>query len=270
MTLIRTALAAVSICAPAVSLAQNAPTFQLVDIGYTASNLTLRWAQSPAKPIAGGCPIAGPNLSYYTAGTPAGHMLVGWTTTAQGYAHAAVCAVSGYYSDLGVLYGGPNSYAENISEYSGAIVGWSQTDLTPVPQEAGQIVTLAFISNGSGMTPLLSAMNDPHYSSKANAVNDAGEVVGAGQMLFTSGPYAGQVSDRAMLWESGQVFNLQFRLTGNPGVTLTSATMIDCNGNIAEYGHLTGDDSPYDVREYLLLRVNPTSQCPSSGPTPEG
>jgi hypothetical protein len=267
---------------PALALGQNAPSYQLIDLGFVSDNTALHWGAS--NPMAasqnGRCPsLGGTAPSSESAVSLALLLAVGWSPTAQGTVHAIVCALApfSYFRDLGVLDGGPNSYALNIAEFANNIVGYSETDLAPAPLAPPPLppenkVTLAFVSSGGGaIKPLLSAMDNPHYSSQAFAVNDAAEVVGIGQMLFTSGQQSGQVGNRAMLWEpNGQVYNLTFYLVGNPGVTLMSANVIDCHGNIAAYGHSNSDDfgDPNRLRQYLLLRQNPIGSCPLDPPPP--
>lgn len=272
MTRARAVLAAAFMCTSPIAFAQTAPSYQLIDLGYKGSRSALNWTQSPPNPTTGGCAsLGGTGPSYTSIGRYEGSLTVGWSPTAQGTMHAVVCQGPGASTetDLGVLDGGPNSYAVYLSDFIENIVGWSETDFTPVSQESGQVVTQAFLSTGNGMTGLLSAMNDPHYSSEAYAVNDAGEVVGWGDMLFTSGPFAGEVGHRAMLWEpGGTVYNLQFYVSNNPGITLTDALMVDCHGNIAAEGFPTNNYQPNNIHYYLLVRLNPTSQCPPSGPGP--
>jgi hypothetical protein len=261
---------------PAVALAQSAPSFQLIDLGFEGDNTSLQWLPSPPAAFhPGHCPsLGGTGPSYETAVSGPLMLAVGWSPTAQGTLHAIVCALPPftYFKDLGVLDGGPNSYATNIANSAPNIVGYSQTNLAPVSQDQGKTVTLAFVSSGnSPIKALLSAMNNPHYSSQANAVNDAGEVVGVGEMLFTSGQESGLVGNRAMLWEpNGQVYNLQFYLAGSPGFTLTSATMINCHGDIAAYGYAPGDDitNPGGARSFLLVRQNPIGSCSQTPPGP--
>jgi hypothetical protein len=271
------ACGSILVLSPALALGQSAPSYQLIDLGFEADNTSLHWAAS--NPLAasqnGRCPsLGGTSPSYESASSGSLLLAVGWSPTAQGTVHAIVCALifGAYFQDLGVLYGGPNSYALNIGENVDNIVGYSETDLAPAPLAPDTKVTLAFLSSGGGpIKPLLSAMDNPHYSSQAYAVNDTGEVVGVGEMLFTSGQQSGQVGNRAMLWEpNGQVYNLTFYLAGHPGVTLQSANAIDCHGNIAAYGHSNTDDltDPTRVRQYLLLRQNPIGTCPSGPPPP--
>ncbi|MGH8217589.1 MAG: hypothetical protein ACREUT_03315, partial [Steroidobacteraceae bacterium] len=132
MTRARAALAAAFICMPVIAFAQTAPSYQLIDLGYVTGNAALKWQQSPPPPQVGGCPsLGGTGPSYFSEKRFDDSLTVGWSSTPHGTVHAVVCSKGGPAVDLGVLDGGPNSFAYSIADFNEYIVGTSQTTLTP-------------------------------------------------------------------------------------------------------------------------------------------
>ena len=131
----------------------------------------------------------------------------------------------GTVTDLGTL-GGANSAAMAINQ-SSAIVGTSET--ASGAQHAflyqnGQMHDLGVLNTNVSQTFWGLAY------SQANAINNAGEIVGESNSL-------------AFLYENGKMYNLN-SLVNIPGVTLTSAYAINNLGQILATGF--GNDGPTD------------------------
>ncbi len=110
-------------------------------------------------------------------------------------------------------------------------------------------VTLhAFVYRNSGLADLGTLPGDT--VSVANAINDAGEIGG-----WSSN---GSVQ-RAVMWQNGQIIDLNSVLPSNSGWTLISATGINNRGDIVGTGMHNG------VMRAFLLRVVPLVFVPGAG-----
>jgi probable HAF family extracellular repeat protein len=149
----------------------------------------------------------------------------------------AVLYQGGTVTDLGTL-GGANSAAVAINQ-SGAIVGTSET--ASGAQHAflyqnGQMHDLGVLN-----TSVSGTFWGLAYS-QANAINNAGEIVGESNSL-------------AFLYENGKMYNLN-SLVNIPGVTLTSAYAINNLGQILASGFANDDPGRYSPGNYTFL-INP-------------
>ena len=159
--------------------------------------------------------------------------------------HAALWQ-NGQTTDLGTL-GGQNSTAYGINAL-GQIVGQSDTSApgadmcsTPFSGRNGQMTDLSLQVGGS-------------YG-KAESINLSGQVVGLADNR-QSYPYPGQ---SAMLWQSGQAYDLNTLLVGDTGWTLTDAAAINDSGQVAGSGRINGQ-----THAYLLTPAAPDTPRVSS------
>jgi len=266
-------LTVVSTMMASASLAAN-PQFTVIDLGPTdLPGGTLNWATVPTPQNGGvenhpsiGGPASG-NVYYgvffygQTSLTFGQSMTAPVTGCAGGATHAALW-LNGSVTDLGTLAtnapcpsGMPPFSAAYGANTLGDVVGISDTNSLR-PQQF-QLQSHAFLWN-SGVMHDLGTLAGSDYSSGAWGVNDSHEIVGTSDAIRTSD---GQLLTRAFLYANGTLLDLSFLLVNAPSIRLTSATAIDCQGNIAAVGSdLNNVDS---IHEYLLIRQGTARSCPA-------
>ena len=151
-------------------------------------------------------------------------VIVGWGATANGlFTHAALWR-NGAAHDLGTL-GGSRSQALDANA-SGAVVGVSQT-------AGGQMHAVIFQTDSSGN---VTSRQDLGVlgggASTAMGINDAGTVVGTSD-------------DRAFVFASGQMTDLNASLPPDSGWVLQGATAINDRGLIVGWGKHHGIPAAY-------------------------
>lgn len=194
--------------------------------------------------------------------------VVGHSTTAAYKLHAF--RWSGGMADLGTL-GGDASYGYGINE-NGQVVGGSF--LAPYPDNTFH----AFLSSGA-MQDLGTAGWD---SSTAYGMNDNGQVVGRvalydnqtwNAVLFggailggtqstawdinNDGLIVGESGGQAMLWEDGQMKNLNSLIDPTSGWTLQSARAINEKGQIVGKGSFNGATRAFLLKPSAYHWINP-------------
>jgi len=139
--------------------------------------------------------------------------------------HHATLWEDGVVTDIGTLGGfSPafSSFATDIND-SGQVVGYSETALYGMPLHG-------FIWEDGTMTDL-GALGD--YDSRAYALNEAAQVVG-----WSKTP--DRTADHAVLWELGQIIDLNDMIPLDSGWVLAEAFDINESGQIVGWGYLTG------------------------------
>ncbi len=259
-----------------VAFAAN-PQFSLIDLGPTdLPGGTLNWATVPTPQNVGILQlgsIGGPTSAnvYYGAFAYGQTTLVfgsSMTAPVQGCAGGATHAalwLNGSVTDLGTIAtdapcpSGMPAFSEAVGANTlGDVVGDSQTDAL-VPQTF-RLQSHAFLWNGGVMHDLgtLAGSGNDYYGSAALGVNDSHEVVGTSDAIRSSD---GQHLTRAFLYANGTLLDLSFLIINAPSVRLTSATAIDCQGNIAAVG--SDLNSVNAIHEYLLVRQGAPRSCPA-------
>jgi probable HAF family extracellular repeat protein len=196
----------------------------------------------------------------YIAGTSA---LRGATAATNGLPIHAFLYRNGTRTDLGALPGSDYSAATGVNN-KGDVVGYSWLGQAGqcVPSPYTPEIQHAFLSANGKMTDLGNLANKPYCSSTAEAINDAGEIVGSSDAITTAD---NQQVERAFLVSGGQMYSLTFLDWGDPAwgnVILTDAAAINCNGWIAATGY--DIHTPNVTRVYLLVRKGPLRpECPA-------
>jgi probable HAF family extracellular repeat protein len=171
---------------------------------------------------------------------------------------------SGKMMDLGALAlstdGSDNSEGmainslDQVAGYSNTAIPEANTQGKPCP-DCG-MASHAFLWSAGKMKDL-GTLSIPGWDSRADSINDSGEIVG-----LSASTVNGTETNRAFLYVDGQMLNLQFYVySRDPNVRLTEAVGINCQGWIVANGY--NMQSPNVQRVYLLIRRGaPRQQCP--------
>jgi probable HAF family extracellular repeat protein len=166
--------------------------------------------------------------------------------------HAYLYA-NGTLTDLGVL-GNPHpadslgtSVAYGLNNHDD-VVGQSETSvLSNSPTCPGCVVLHAFVWRRGQLTDLGNLGHVPQWTSIANAINDADEIVGSADANV-----AGIPTTRAFVYVNGSMYNLTFLVHHRDlNVRLVNAVGINCNGWIVANGYDV--TQPKTNRVYLLV-----------------
>ena len=170
---------------------------------------------------------------------------------------------SGKMMDLGALAlstdGSDNSEGmainslDQVAGYSNTAIPEANTQGKPCP-DCG-MASHAFLWSAGKMKDL-GTLSIPGWDSRADSINDSGEIVGLSASIVN-----GAETNRAFLYVDGQMLNLQFYVYNrDPNVRLTEAVGINCQGWIVANGY--NMQSPNVQRVYLLIRRGaPRRQC---------
>lgn len=172
-------------------------------------------------------------------------VVVGHATTFDGlsYWHHAFEHDGTSMTDLGT-FGGPTGYsrATDVNDL-GQIVGWAEDRTQPTAYSH------AFLYDGGMLTDLGAILN----LSWANAINDAGLIVGAGN--------SGALYSHAFVWEGMQLHDLNDLIVpANHGWTLVEARDVSDTGFIVGYGFPPGGVHLHAFRLDPLRFRNPVSR----------
>jgi len=242
--------------------------------GFHVNNLAALWTGSSHTMTELGFLWVDPILPDYASssanaingeGHIAGTSDAGQGTTvdsAQPFGQHAFLYRNGKMLDLGAL--APNA-PDNDSEGWGLnnldeVVGLSSTTI-PARNSLNQpcsdcgVASHAFLWRAGKMTDLRNLASIPGWDSKADAINDTGEIVGWSDSLVN-----GASTHRAFLYVGGQMLNLQFYVFDrDPDVRLTEAVGINCEGWIAANGFNV--KTPNVSRAYLLIPRGKPRPC---------
>jgi probable HAF family extracellular repeat protein len=176
--------------------------------------------------------------------------------TAQSFGvHAFLYRGPGKMTDLGAL--ALSGDGSDVSEGAGIndldeVVGISST-AAPARNSLNQacsncgVASHAFLWRWGKIKDLGNLASIPGWDSKADSINDAGEIVGWSDSIVN-----GMSTHRAFLYVEGEMLNLQFYIHDrDPNVRLTEAVGINCDGWIAANGFNV--NSPDVSRAYLLI-----------------
>jgi probable HAF family extracellular repeat protein len=183
--------------------------------------------------------------------------------------HAFLYDGPGKITDLGALAlsgnGSDDSEGAGINDLD-EVVGISTTAI-PARNSSNQpcsncgVASHAFLWRAGRMKDLGNLARIPGWDSKADSINNAGEIVGWSDSIVN-----GMSTHRAFLYVGGQMLNLQFYIHDrDPNVRLTEAVGINCQGWIVANGFNV--NSPTVNRAYLLIpRGKPQgAQCAVPG-----
>lgn len=178
-------------------------------------------------------------------------------TQVVGWSHGVPCGgPSGFIGPRGTLWENPGT-------------GWTATDLGTLGaacfshafdiNEAGQVVgesggigtgtAVLWQKSSTGAWQIQGLGTFGGSSSRADAINNRGQVVGQAQI--PGGVY------HAFLWQCGSLIDLNSRIPAGSGWVLTAATGINDLGEIVGYGKLNGGN----YRGFLLRPSTNTSCC---------
>jgi probable HAF family extracellular repeat protein len=171
---------------------------------------------------------------------------------------------SGKMTDLGALAlskdGSDDSEGAGINNLD-QVVGISTTAIAAKNSQGKTcpdcgVASHAFLWSAGKMKDLGNLASIPGWDSKADGINDQGEIVG-----WSDSNVNGTSIHRAFLYVGGQMLNLQFYIFDrDPNVRLTEAVGINCQGWIVANGY--NIKSPDVSRVYLLIRRGaPRPQC---------
>lgn len=157
--------------------------------------------------------------------------------------------------DLGALAlsgnGSDDSEGDGINDLD-EVVGTSTTNIAArtddnQPCSDCGVASHAFLWRAGKMKDLGDLASIPGWNSKADSINNAGEIVGWSDSIVN-----GQSTHRAFLYVNGQMLNLQFYVYDrDPNVRLTEAVGINAEGWIVANGFDVS--SPTVNRAYLLI-----------------
>jgi probable HAF family extracellular repeat protein len=189
--------------------------------------------------------------------------------TAQSFGvHAFLYAGPGKMTDLGAL--ALSGDGSDVSEGAGIndldeVVGISSTAI-PARNSLNQacsncgVASHAFLWHAGKMQDLGNLASIPGWDSKADSINNAGEIVGWSDSIVN-----GMSTHRAFLYVGGQMLNLQFYIYDrDPNVRLTEAVGVNCEGWIVANGFNV--KSPDVSRAYLLIPRGKSRQERCAGP----
>jgi probable HAF family extracellular repeat protein len=226
------------------------PTAQMTSLGVLwADPAVPDYATSTATSINNGSHIAG----FSTAGTGTD------PNTAQSFGIHAFLYRGGKMLDLGALAlsgdGSDDSEGDGINNLD-EVVGQSTTAIAAANSQ-GQacpdcgVASHAFVWRAGKMTDLGNLAGIAGWDSKADSINDAGEIVGWSDSLVS-----GTSTHRAFLYVDGQMLNLQYYVFDrDPNVRLTEAVGINSQGWIVANGFNV--NAPSVTRIYLLIPRGP-------------
>ena len=238
-----------------------------IDNGHQ-DNLAVRWVGSsheedvigvlweyPDQPGYGtSSSIAINNLGHVTGVSDAGEGTDPNTAVSYGV-HAFLYTAPGKDQDLGALAlssdGSDDSEGDGINDLD-EVVGTSTTAI-PARNNLNQacstcgVASHAFLWRSGKMKDLGDLAGIPGWNSKADSINNAGEIVGWSDSIVN-----GQSTQRAFLYMNGRMLNLQFYVYDrDPNVRLTEAVGINSAGWIVANGFNV--NSPDVNRAYLLI-----------------
>lgn len=208
------------------------------------------------------------NLGHVTGVSDAGRGTDPNTAVSYGV-HAFLYTGPGKNRDLGALAlsgdGSDDSEGFGINDLD-EVVGISTTAI-PARNSLNQpcsncgVASHAFLWRAGKMQDLGNLAGIPGWDSKADAINNLGEIVGESDSIVH-----GSSTHRAFLYVSGQMLNLQFYVhERDPDVRLTEAVGINCAGWIVANGFNV--HSPTVNRAYLLIPRGrpPSAACVAPG-----
>ena len=199
----------------------------------TAGNATIRaFAYQNGVMTDLGASLGGPNTVAWGINA-AGHV-VGSADLPAGQTYHAFLFADGTTVDLGTLGGRSEAFAVNSAD---VVVGWSHV--------GGGTTRHAFRYEGGAMLDLGTLGG---ASSEALAVNRDGVVVGWAEMP--------QGEQRAFIWRSGMMIDLNTLIPPASGWILQAATAIDERGAVAGYGQFQGQLRAFFLTPPIDLRAN--------------
>jgi probable HAF family extracellular repeat protein len=231
------------------------PTLHMIPLGVLWEDPAVPdYATSAAAAINGLSHVAG--LSTAGEGTD--------PNTAQAFGIHAFLYRAGKMLDLGALAlsgdGSDDSEGYGINDLD-EVVGFSTTAF-PAKNSLGAtcpncgVATHAFLWRAGKMQDLGTLAGVAGWDSKADSINDRGEIVG-----WSDSKVSGVATQRAFLYTGGEMLNLQFYIHDrDPNVRLTEAVGINCEGWIVANGYDV--TTPNQSRVYLLVREGaPRPEC---------
>ncbi|HEY1683261.1 MAG TPA: hypothetical protein VGG19_00740 [Tepidisphaeraceae bacterium] len=150
----------------------------------------------------------------------------------QGWIAGAIGPVSGAYANPVIWHDGQVIHiALPGNATSGCAIAINNAQQVLVSY-TGPNIDDGFLVWDQGVETLLPGFSDPIYGTYATSMNDSGVVVGTS-------------ANHAVLWQNGQICDLNDLVAPDSGWVLTDATSINDPGDIVGYGTYDGSDVPF-------------------------
>jgi probable HAF family extracellular repeat protein len=244
--------------------AAAAPSYTVIDLGVKEAGEGLPWRELGSTQAPAWYPELSGGVGFVSAGNSVA--VVGYTAFPDDRSWPATkwdVGAGGNIGnpiDLGVLPGGskvggpPAAEAYGVNRV-GSVAGVSDSAYAGANPYSLQGTRHGFLWRDGVMTDL-TPIAGHEYNSAAYGVNDSHEVVG---YTDTISRITGEALGRAFVYIGETMYNLTFYLVGGPTVLLSTATAIDCQGNISAEGVPAAGGS---LHSYLLLRQGAQRTCP--------
>ncbi|MCZ7553135.1 MAG: hypothetical protein B6D39_00400 [Anaerolineae bacterium UTCFX2] len=233
--------------------------------GYTAA---FRWNNGSMQNLG----TLGGNMSGALAINNSGQV-AGWAINGAYQMHAFLW--NGGMADLGTLTGGDTSYAYAVND-AGQVAGWGKVGVFPALSEhafrwSGSMQDLGTLGwahssargindNGDVVGILINAdESDWHaFAAQGGGMQDLGGTRSYGWDINNAGLIVGESGGQAVLWESGQMKNLNTLIAAGSGWVLQNARGINNKGQIVGKGTFNGQTRAFMLKPNAYHWTNPS------------
>ncbi len=182
---------------------------------------------------------------------------------------------SGGMADLGTLSGGDTSYAYGVND-AGHVAGWARIGAYPSwndhaflwsggMQDLGTLgwkhsIARGINDNGDVVGYLVNdSQSDWHaFLSQGGGMQDLGGTQSVAADINNAGLIVGELGQHAVLWENGQMKDLNTLIPANSGWVLQSARAINNKGQIVGKGTFNGQTRAFLIKPQAYNWINPS------------